>query len=241
MRFKDYIRIVFKKNNFLNQLNIIKHIRIYLELRQQLNSGLAPLRLHLPWITIEAKNTLLKYFKAKKHIKLNVFEYGSGGSSLFFLKNNCNVYTIEHDNNWLIKTMNEVDKENLSSFWHPELIEPEKLTHDHKLVEANPKHYFSQDSNFTNHTFISYASSIDVYPEQFFDIIMIDGRARPSCIMHASTKLKSGGLLIIDNSERDYYFTNTQKYLLPYSKVLSAYGALVASNLPTQTNIYLKK
>ncbi|HLI94422.1 MAG TPA: hypothetical protein VKU83_12450, partial [Puia sp.] len=47
--------------------------------------------------------------------------------------------------------------------------------------------------------------AIDVYPDSHFDVIIVDGRARPSCIKHALPKLKPGGWLLVDNSDRSYY------------------------------------
>lgn len=41
--------------------------------------------------------------------------------------------------------------------------------------------------------------------ETIFDIIIVDGRDRVKCIESSIPKLKSGGWLILDNSERTYY------------------------------------
>lgn len=48
-----------------------------------------------------------------------------------------------------------------------------------------------------------YNAAIDNY--EMFDIIMVDGRNRVKCIASAIPHLKPGGILILDNSERDYY------------------------------------
>jgi hypothetical protein len=50
-----------------------------------------------------------------------------------------------------------------------------------------------------------YAKSIDAFPDGRFQIIVVDGRARPSCIEHAIPKLDNSGVLILDNSERSHY------------------------------------
>lgn len=44
-----------------------------------------------------------------------------------------------------------------------------------------------------------YVSSIDVYPQDYFDIVVIDGTWRDDCTEHALKRLKSGGKLILDN------------------------------------------
>ena len=54
-------------------------------------------------------------------------------------------------------------------------------------------------------SFFDYASFIDQYPDNYFDLILIDGRARPSCFMHAAAKVKHGGYVVLDNAERVSY------------------------------------
>lgn len=39
----------------------------------------------------------------------------------------------------------------------------------------------------------------------FFDIILVDGRDRVKCIESSMKLLRQGGILILDNSEREYY------------------------------------
>lgn len=50
-----------------------------------------------------------------------------------------------------------------------------------------------------------YNNSITHEIDNFYDIIIIDGRDRVKCIESALPKLKPGGWLILDNSERPYY------------------------------------
>jgi len=69
----------------------------------------------------------------------------------------------------------------------------------------NPADYISSDKNYSGKNFEEYVKTIDKYPDESFDVIVVDGRARPSCIQHSLSKLKSGGYLVVDNSEREYY------------------------------------
>lgn len=43
------------------------------------------------------------------------------------------------------------------------------------------------------------------YPDETFDIVLVDGRNRKGCIRYSYTKLKQGGLLLLDDAEREYY------------------------------------
>jgi hypothetical protein len=49
---------------------------------------------------------------------------------------------------------------------------------------------------------MSYAAFIDRFPDHSFDLVIIDGRARAACIQHAIPKVKKGGYLLVDDSER---------------------------------------
>jgi predicted O-methyltransferase YrrM len=46
---------------------------------------------------------------------------------------------------------------------------------------------------------------VSANPDQSFDVIVADGRARPACLRVAMPKLKPGGLLVLDNAERPWY------------------------------------
>ena len=50
-----------------------------------------------------------------------------------------------------------------------------------------------------------YAPVISEYPDETFDFILVDGRDRVQCIKCALPKLKRGGWLMLDNSERRRY------------------------------------
>jgi hypothetical protein len=53
--------------------------------------------------------------------------------------------------------------------------------------------------------FEKYVNVISQYPDSSFDIISVDGRSRNACIRAALKKLRPGGMLILDNSERLQY------------------------------------
>jgi predicted O-methyltransferase YrrM len=65
--------------------------------------------------------------------------------------------------------------------------------------------YVSSSDRYEGLSFRAYAQVIDDYPRRFFDVVVVDGRARPSCFKHAVEALAPGGLLVFDNTERDHY------------------------------------
>lgn len=238
MIFRNYLASIYKLNKVSYFSNLFKHYSIFKEHRAQLKSQKQPLELELPWITIDAKRYIDKYISNKKDIK--VFEFGSGGSSLYFLNKGAKTYTVEHDYNWFQKVKNIIQKRDYAQNWQGNLIEAEPIASNITLSKANPSHYYSDDINFRDKNFKRYVSHIDQFDDSYFDLILIDGRARPSCIKHSVSKIKENGLLVIDNSERLYYYEQTLGFLKNYILVTSSYSALIGTNSLTQTNIYKK-
>lgn len=170
--------------------------------------GKNPLDEKKPWLTFNA----IDFITANTPKTGRVFEYGGGGSTLYFLDHASEVVTVEHDQQWfhfLEKKINAQD----SKRWCGNLVLPEELTSAVQLDEAEPEHYYSADRNFKNATFKLYSTFICRYDDEYFDIVLIDGRARTSCLHHAMLKVKIGGYLVLDNAERKYYLQENKAKL----------------------------
>lgn len=166
---------------------------------------------------------------------MRVFEYGSGGSSLFWLAFGAELVSIEHDPEWhailadRLRGLPGVDYRLIL----PAPIGPAEAAGD----PADPQAYRSTDERVLQHAFQTYATAIDAFPEGTFDVVAIDGRARPSCIMHAIPRVKKGGLLVLDNAERGYYLEKTSGFLNGFDK--REYKGCGPCNFHFwQTNIY---
>lgn len=148
-----------------------------------------------PWLPYLAT----EYIKSLK--PRSVFEWGSGESTLFFAKFGLfELISIEHNIEWHIKMSREVPSWVTYRFVPCEEgeIGPDK---------ANPDHYKSGSTELGPVNFKRYASAIDEYG--LFDLILIDGMARASCLKHAVSHVKKGGCIVLDNADRDYYLTQT--------------------------------
>lgn len=49
-------------------------------------------------------------------------------------------------------------------------------------------------------------SRLDEYPDAYFDLALVDGKDRAGCVRTALTKVKPGGWLYLDNSDKDMTF-----------------------------------
>ena len=153
-----------------------------------------PLKNDHPWITFKAERFLRKILRKD----MIIFEYGSGSSTLYFSRRAAQVISIEHHPVWfenVRQTLNEQFIRNVDC----RLIEPETT------AENQTTGYLSYHHLYKNKCFESYVKSIDAFPDEYFDLVMVDGRARTECIAHAKNKIKPGGYLVVDNSEKTYY------------------------------------
>ncbi|HET7003020.1 MAG TPA: hypothetical protein VFI33_16960 [Puia sp.] len=179
---------------------LISSVRYYADWRDHLKPGRNSVIDRSPWISFSAIQFLKKLIRKD----MRVFEYGSGGSTLFWITRVKEVVSIEHDTSWYFNMKKQLDEQSVQNFKYI-LAEPVNDPQFGKKRFEDPEDYISADPAYKGKNFEQYAKSIDTYPDNYFDIIVVDGRARPSCIKHGIPKLKRNGWLVIDNSERTYY------------------------------------
>lgn len=178
----------------------LSHLRYFSRWIKDKKSGDNPLLRKLPWMTYDAIDHLAKICTPE----MKVFEWGSGGSTLFFASRCNHVTTVEHDTTWSNFLKEKIDE---LSFKNVDLkeIPPEKIPDFKKKDYRNPDDFVSKDTHSIGLSYENYVKSINSYPTEYFDIVLVDGRARNSCIKHAIPHIKKGGFLIVDNSDRAYY------------------------------------
>lgn len=166
------------------------------------NSNLSTLEYQIPWMVFGCIDFLKVWLKPE----MKIFEYGSGGSTLFFANKVNNVYSVEHNQDWY-NVLSEVILQKKINNVAYKLIEP-TIDRDFKNKNyLNPDHFISAGEEFNGKTFYSYVTAIDEFKDSYFDLVVIDGRARQSCISRAKSKIKKGGILLLDNADREYYLT----------------------------------
>ncbi|MFA5871100.1 MAG: hypothetical protein WC858_00085 [Parcubacteria group bacterium] len=162
--------------------------------------NLANPKKHIPWIVYEAKDWLDEFLKKD----MRVFEWGSGGSTFYFSKRTKKVVSVEHDDSWHKKVEETLLKEKINNCEY-HLIAPYKNYLSRILPLAWRMYKSEVFTEYKNYTFKKYVKKISDYPDNFFDLIFVDGRARAACMRHAVRKIKKGGFLMLDNSERKSY------------------------------------
>jgi hypothetical protein len=100
-----------------------------------------------------------------------VLEFGSGSSTVWFSKHVKQITSIEHDPSWY-----EISK---------------KLT---KSAGKKIKLFLAKNKK-------DYLKIFDMIPENSIDICLVDGEWRRDCLIGAFSKVKRGGIIILDNAE----------------------------------------
>ena len=155
---------------------------------------------HIPWVTFEAKEWLDGYLCKN----MAVFEWGTGGSTLYYAKHAGRVTSVEHNPEWHQAVQSALRHEQIgNSDYFLILPQPHGLA---RHLPYGPHTYVSR--TFDEHKglfFWKYVRKIDEFPDGHFDLVMVDGRSRAACMHHAVRKIKKGGFLLLDNSERELY------------------------------------
>lgn len=151
----------------------------------------------VPWITFEARDWLNSHLAGD----MSIFEYGSGGSTIYFSRSGGKVISVEHDPVWhdaVSATLRKLGIVNVDY-----RLEPPSPTRNSDGGDIGPgtfRSHVQKDMDFS-----SYVNSISSVPDGTLDVVFVDGRARNSCISLAKGKVKPGGVLVLDNSERREY------------------------------------
>lgn len=124
---------------------------------------------NLPWLQPRAIDWIQQYLMRRTAA---VFEWGAGGSTLWFARYADHVISVEHD-----------------PFWHIEVVTALQAQGSRNAVVA----WVSEFGPYAE--FIHNCSKL-------FDLILVDGIARNECIRNAIDHLQPGGMLVVDNTER---------------------------------------
>ena len=168
LRFKDF-------EGFRPKLPSFKYlfsaISTYIESRKNFI-----LRTPVPFIVFEAINKLNEILSPSDR----VLEIGSGNSTLWFLKKQCKIVSIEHSKIWYDVLKNHIDT----------------IKFDKKTINNISIHNSSNEDTW---------KLIGNMNNESFDLILIDGanefNNRNECIARSLSKLKKGGWIVLDNSD----------------------------------------
>jgi len=130
---------------------------------------------YLPFLSMEA----IEFYESILQPDFEVFEYGSGSSTVWLAERVKHVVSVEHCRKW---------HEAVSEQTHSLPVTLGLIEFDKTDPDAGEK-------------VSEYVDVINGFPDGFFDIVSCDGNdeARSYCIIAAPKKVKPGGWLVIDD------------------------------------------
>jgi hypothetical protein len=160
----------------------------------------------IPWLTYPC----VDFLNGRVDKEINVFEYGSGSSTIWFSRKVKKLVSCEHDQSWYEKVKNE-----LGEVPNVELI------------------YRNLDTGS------EYEEEIKKQ-EKKFDLILIDGRRRNKCGINSIEALSENGVIIWDNSDREEYSEGTKFLTDSGYKKLDFFGPTPGSFRGSCTSIFYR-
>lgn len=138
-----------------------------------------------PWWNSRA----IRYARRQLRAGDMVFEWGSGGSTVWLTSLGARVTAIESAAEW-------AEKVNARCPGAPVRLIPGEDTGE---LRSEPE---GRDQG--QHFFDRYVSAIDEFPDDTFDMIIVDGICRAECARRAARKVRPGGLVVVDDTHRGY-------------------------------------
>ena len=200
LQLTSYIRTYAALNRqHAGAVTLVERVRCFFPWARSLKNSRSAVRDQNIWVVFKANS----FIGGRLKPGMKVFEYGTGGSTLYFLQKRCTVCSVEHHPQWFQTVAAEIARRAYPG-WQGFLREPDKEVWRSAAPGAQCT-YRSAFGEYQGRLFSEYVKVIDQFVENSFDVVFIDGRARDSCFVHAYKKVKPGGILILDNSERRRY------------------------------------
>lgn len=126
-----------------------------------------------PWLVMGA----IEWLDRNLRPDMDLFEWGMGGSTVWFASRVRTVNSVEHDWDWFQAVARACTKRGIFNV----------------MLHHLPEHPGMEEQ---------YASIIDIAEHDAFDFILIDGKngTRGLCAEHAIRRVKPGGFIMLDNS-----------------------------------------
>ena len=140
----------------------------------------SPLDLELPWFSYAAIDFMEDYLDPS----LAVFEYGSGGSTLFFARRAASVVSVEDNPEWFTRVQERLAEQQLTNV----------------SLSLAP-------FNFKDPLGFEHSEYLHALAGGRFDVIVVDGseewtQVRPLCFRYAGQFVRPGGIIVLDDSWR---------------------------------------
>ena len=149
-----------------------------------------------PWLS----PTSILFFKKYLEKDMVGAEFGSGSSTLFFAPRISKLYSVEHNEEWYHLINEKLTGINCSNVDYRFVVQNDKSDFVDDVFDIEEKRDFEIRRDYVN-----YFRALNDIQDHSLDFAIVDGRARTECCHEILPKIKKGGILILDNSERKRY------------------------------------
>jgi predicted O-methyltransferase YrrM len=161
----------------------------------------------------------------------NIFEWGTGASTVWFAKRCNKIWSIEYFKEFSVYMQDYISNANITN------CEIRYMAPD---LSKDPE-YIAKFSSAKGYSFKAFALTINDYPQEMFDMVIVDGRARNRCLNLALSRVKQDGLIIYDDTDRIEYKREVFKLSHHFSEILSFPGKKLTTGKQSETTILRKK
>lgn len=134
-----------------------------------------------PWLSQKA----IVFLNQNLTKEMTGLEWGSGRSTIWFAQRLGHLTSVEHHNEWYSHVKHLIDQKKITN------IDYLHITLDHPADAPTYPQY---------NPLPRYVDVIYKFPDQSLDFVLIDGHYRQACLAVSLGKIKSGGFLVVDNS-----------------------------------------
>ena len=168
------------RDSLMNPESYAVWSQIYFGRHKDHKRELSPSR-RQPWFSYDA----IEFLKRNLRRDMDVFEWGAGGSTIFFAQRCHSVRSVESNEDWSTFLLNQFERYSISNA---------------SLIQV-PEDFVSVSEFETS----SYCNAI---VESTYDVIIVDGvdvppfQYRPLCFARAEKHVRPGGWIIVDDAWR---------------------------------------
>jgi hypothetical protein len=142
----------------------------------------------IPWVSYP----FINFIEKRLNKSYDIFEFGSGYSTLYYAERVKSVTSVEHDKDWYQEIKSTMPT-NVNLIY-------QELNYDGDYCRTTGR------------------------TQEKYDLIVVDGRDRVNCVRYSLGSLKEGGVIILDNSDRDEYVNAYQILAANHFKNIEFWG-----------------
>ena len=120
-----------------------------------------------------------------------VLEYGCGGSTIWLARLGCKVVSLELDAEWKNRVQRRLELEGLA-------------------LQSTVRYFGPQNTD--EQRWETYADYALMAADETYNLVIVDGRNRARCLANVQRKVKVGGYVLLDNSDRVEYIEGVRLY-----------------------------